>query len=490
MLQCCKCVWKKYWFTSPELEKPSAKPGPSSFDVNVRSVFTFREMGKGYKALSTFAQYMNMPGAITKTRYQAINDILYNAYQVVADESMKNAGKEVYEQLEANATVKDCQVSVDGTWQKRGFSSLNGAVTALFPLTGKCLDLFVLSKVCKGCQMWSKKENHPKYSKWKETHNCHINHTKSSGAMESNGAVMIFQRSIEKHNLRYTGYIGDGDSSSFSDVVKSKPYGDANIAKLECIGHIQKRVGSRCRMLRKSLKGTKLNDGKGISGQGRLTDRAINILQNYYGMAIRQNVGNLYGMKKAVGAVLHHCSDIEDENMRHRFCPATVDSWCKWQSDKITGRGQYKKKLNLPLAIKEVLLPMFKDLSADQLLSKCLHGLTQNGNEALNNLIWKKCPKNIFVNRKVLEISTNSAVISFNDGNVGICKVAERLGLGIGTNMFCESTRVDNARINDMQNKSTLSVKKRRKKLRAIKKGSQDKEDINEKDKFYASGGF
>ena len=168
-------------------------------------------------------------------------------------------------------------------------------------------------------------------------------------------------------------------------------------------------------------------------------------------------------MKKAVGAVLHHCSDIKDENMHHRFCPATIDSWCKWQSGKITGMGLYKEKLNLTLAVKEVLLPIFKDLSADQLLSKCLHGLTQNGNEALNNLIWRKCPKNIFVSRTVLEISTNSAVISFNNGNVGICKVAEKLGLGVGTNMFFVSAREDKARIDDMQNKSTLSVKKRRK---------------------------
>lgn len=35
-------------------------------------------------------------------------------------------------------------------------------------------------------------------------------------------------------------------------------------------------------------------------GAGRLTDKAINTLQNYYGMAIRNNVGDLYGMKKSV----------------------------------------------------------------------------------------------------------------------------------------------------------------------------------------------
>ena len=44
----------------------------------------------------------------------------------------------------------------------------------------------------------------------------------------------------------------------------------------------------------------KLSDGKGIIDSGRLTDKAINILQNYYGMAMRSNVGDLYGMKKSV----------------------------------------------------------------------------------------------------------------------------------------------------------------------------------------------
>ena len=121
LLHCSKWLWKKDWFTSPKAKKSSATPGPSGFDVNVRSVFTFREMGKGYKAVLKFAQYMNMPGAITKTRYQAINDILHDAYQFVTDESVTGAGREAYEQLEANTVVKDCQVSVDGTWQKRGF---------------------------------------------------------------------------------------------------------------------------------------------------------------------------------------------------------------------------------------------------------------------------------------------------------------------------------------------------------------------------------
>ena len=72
------------------------------------------------------------------------------------------------------------------------------------------------------------------------------------------------------------------------------------IEKLECVGHIQERLGTRLRTLRKNVKDKILSDGKKISDKGRLTDKAINTLQNYFGMAIRQNKGNLYAMKKAV----------------------------------------------------------------------------------------------------------------------------------------------------------------------------------------------
>ena len=64
-------------------------------------------------------------------------------------------------------------------------------------------------------------------------------------------------------------------------------------------------------------------------------------------MAIRQNNDNIYQMKKAIGATLYHCTALE-ENIHHQFCPQTVDSWCKWQLDKITGMNTYTTKINLP----------------------------------------------------------------------------------------------------------------------------------------------
>ena len=154
--------------------------------------------------------------------------------------------------------------------------------------------------------------------------------------MESKGAVTMFKRYIAFNQLRYKTYVGDGDTSSYKAVVDSKPFADMDPKKDECIGHVQKRVGSRLHRLKKTCK-EKLSDGKPMGGKGRLTDKIINELQNSMGMAIRQNIGNLYAMKKSVAALLYHDAEGSLEE-RPKFCPRTVDSWCKYQAD-IAQRG-------------------------------------------------------------------------------------------------------------------------------------------------------
>ena len=91
-------------------------------------------------------------------------------------------------------------------------------------------------------------------------------------------------------------------------------------------GHVQKRVGTRLQALKANKKGVKLSNGKTLSGNGRLTEKVINTLQNYYGMAIRQNKGKLLEMKKAVGVVLYHCSAIKDPETRHQVCLRSKES--------------------------------------------------------------------------------------------------------------------------------------------------------------------
>lgn len=189
-------------------------------------------------------------------------------------------------------------------------------------------------------------------------------------------------------------------------------------------------------------------------------------------------------------ATLYHNCDIEDDATRHQFCPRFADSWCAWQSDKITGKITYKKRLSLPLTIKALLIPIFKDPSRNELLNKCLHGQTQNNNESINNVIWKKCPKTVYVSRKILEIAVNSAVIEFNDGNIGIKPVFEQLGLNVGPFVELNCSNMDKIRIRSMTNKSSVTGKLRRKKLRARRKGYQDKEKEEEKVPSYSTESF
>lgn len=49
-------------------------------------------------------------------------------------------------------------------------------------------------------------------------------------------------------NSTWQKYLGDGVSKGFLPVVESKQYGpDLEISKLECIGHVQKRMRSLLR---------------------------------------------------------------------------------------------------------------------------------------------------------------------------------------------------------------------------------------------------
>ena len=77
--------------------------------------------------------------------------------------------------------------------------------------------------------------------------------------MESSGIKTLYGRSEENFNLRYNPYIGDGDSSSYSNIDRTRPYGQAFfVEKDECVGHVTKRMGTGLREIIKSEKGNYL----------------------------------------------------------------------------------------------------------------------------------------------------------------------------------------------------------------------------------------
>lgn len=104
----------------------------------------------------------------------------------------------------------------------------------------KVLDTEVLTTFCAVCKQLDN-DNKPLAKIAKQ--NCKQNHDGCAGKMETDGIVRIFKRSQEKYGLRYTRYLGDGDSKSYAEVCKSGVYDNIAIVKEECCGHVQKRMG-------------------------------------------------------------------------------------------------------------------------------------------------------------------------------------------------------------------------------------------------------
>ena len=122
------------------------------------------------------------------------------------------------------------------------------------------------------------------------------------------------------------------------------------------------------------------------------------------------------------------------------------------------------------------------------MLAKCLHGETQNNNESWNNMIWAKCPKNVFVTKPLLQLGVNSAVIGLNEGGNGAIRVLEKLGIDIGKETVGGTARKNKIEIKKMNLKTGDSTKMRRKQLRKVRKGFLDKERETEKEEPYVTG--
>ena len=100
--------------------------------------------------------------------------------------------------------------------------------------------------------------------------------------MVAAGPVEIFQYSVRKHKLVYQQYLGDGDTSSYKEVVKSKPYSEFAIVpeKVKCVGREQ--LGTRSQNKVKEYKGT----ATPLSGKRKLTEKVINSVQNFNGIGL------------------------------------------------------------------------------------------------------------------------------------------------------------------------------------------------------------
>ena len=179
-LQCSECLHSTQFFSSRRIAL-------GRFEVNRRSVLACTFMKGGRQVLANFCGAMNLPPPLSRASYSKHLKLASNVYQENADRKMVEAANQVRQQtLKKNPGIDKCDVdgavpvavSVDGTWQKRGFTSKFGVTLIVSVDTGEILDFEVLSLHCHECSKHQLDDKSTqKYTLWKDKHssNCQIN---------------------------------------------------------------------------------------------------------------------------------------------------------------------------------------------------------------------------------------------------------------------------------------------------------------------------
>lgn len=384
-------------------------------------------------------------------------------------------------------------------------------------------------------------ESSDEFLEWWEEHKmlCDANFKGSSPAMEAAAALDMWKRSERHLHLRYTNVISDGDSKTVSKLQESKPYGEGvDITKYECVGHIQKRMGKGLREAKKAVLASnrqlraevnKLKEklgvqgkGKGKGGKGRgkgkekgggaesekevgklcermaecetkiiravIRNETIDLLQTYYGNAIRSHSNDLKGMTAACWAVYYH-SVSYDEDPQHYYCPGGATSWCKYQQALANNEDPPPHTTRIDYDWQPYVLPVFERLCDATLLEKCLMGATQNRNESFNKLIWARAPKTEFCSLATVQIAVSHATLVFNSGCEALRPVLE--GIGVDPGPFCSATLA--ARDRDRSRRAVAKAGEVAKKKRAAQRRREKRTEeahIEEEGVTYEAGAF
>ena len=165
--------------SSPLSTSKSVTQRGTSYDINRRAVYHAIETGSGYEGLAAFCSIMNMPCLTKAAYYKQVENIL-EALENEANEEMRNAAERLRQHILDENPEKDEQDEV--------------------------------------------------FEEWLLEYECDINFAGSSPAMESEGASVLWGRSIDHHNLRYKWIVCDGDSKAFNSV--EHVYGETKVEKL------------------------------------------------------------------------------------------------------------------------------------------------------------------------------------------------------------------------------------------------------------------
>ncbi|KAG8179531.1 hypothetical protein JTE90_025758 [Oedothorax gibbosus] len=122
-----------------------------SFAVNSKAVQAFLSIGKGQAALDTFAMILGLPTMDPKTfaNHMDYLALQYNSVKEDVLSKSRDIVRQHYADICSGCTssedIINISVSYDGTWQKRGHTSLYGIGIVIEVLTGLVVDYEILT---------------------------------------------------------------------------------------------------------------------------------------------------------------------------------------------------------------------------------------------------------------------------------------------------------------------------------------------------------
>ena len=96
-------------------EDEEEKGGGKHMEINLRAVYGMRSIGAGHASLGKMRCHLNMPEPMNSK----LSNTLRDAVKIVAERNMVD----VVEELRGENETAYASVSVDGTWQRKGFTS-------------------------------------------------------------------------------------------------------------------------------------------------------------------------------------------------------------------------------------------------------------------------------------------------------------------------------------------------------------------------------
>ena len=128
-------------------------------------------------------------------------------------------------------------------------------------------------------------------------------------------------------------------------------------------------------------------------------------------------------------------------------------------------------KPRLPPGRADVLEPVFRKMSRDDLMKKCKRGTTQNSNESFHNVIWSILPKSRFCSAITAALGVGLAVCQYNDGrSKGLLRCLEAVThTSAGPRSRASFLNLDNSRVKRSIRVSTAAAKRRRSHLAMLR---------------------